>query len=174
MDDFVKDILVAQLRAMLANSSEKELSAESLHNLRIAALRMRFALKFFGKFIHYRNLSKLRNELKAVRRVMGKTRDLDILSCRLEGNLKKLKMASPKERGIKNTVESMTSDSRKSLIKMIQSARFKILLYDLKRTIAHADDKKIKLQGLLNKVFREVILSKEQDLHQIRISLKNL
>jgi CHAD domain-containing protein len=180
MNDPIQKILLEEIHQIRVNSSKMRgrYNAGTLHDLRVASLRLRFALKFFASFIESEDLGGLRTGLKMARGTMGKVRNLDILSSHLEKDVHRLKPSLKEGSRIRKILQSMKGKARQSLVAMLSSAPYKKLLSDLKRTISYRNKKRVRPGDLLNKAFKLVAwrknISKPKDFHRVRRSLKDL
>lgn len=149
MQNLFKTVLLAQV-AQIKDNTAKVLRSdkpEFLHDLRVAALRANFALKFFKKSVGKRRGKMAREKLKRSRGIMGRARDLDIVLSR-----------AGKYPRIKKALQPRKAKARRELVKMLRSSWYKSMLDDLRSL---AEDHKAPQ-------------ARPRDLHQIRIALKEL
>ena len=180
-DGPVQKALVAQLGSMRLNSAKVRQgpAVEPLHDLRIASLRVSFALKFFKKFLSTGNTDRLQDEFARARRVMAQRRDWDIFSSRIKKDLQVINTSSSLKQTILEIIKAQKSKAHKDLVKMLRSSRYKKMLRDLKELSSAASSKrKLKpqhlLRGLLKGLEREQAALQPPELHKIRIAFKHL
>ncbi len=80
MPEVAKKVLMQHFRRMEANEkgTRKGEDIEKLHDMRVAVRRMRTAARIFGRFLDEDELRPFSRELRALGRVLGPIRDLDI------------------------------------------------------------------------------------------------
>ncbi len=179
-EDPVQKALAAQFVQMRLNSAKvlRGPAVEPLHDLRVAALRAGFALKFFRKLISAGNTGMLQDDLAYARKIMGKRRDLDIFSSRVEKDLQVLSISSSQKQKIRKIIRSKKAKARHDLVEMLRSSRYKGMLRDLKRAASTRNKRKLKPRDLLEGIFKG--LTRKQgalrpaELHKIRIIFKDL
>lgn len=81
MPDVAKKILALHFLEMEANEkgTRKGEDVEKLHDMRVAVRRMRTAARIFGRFLAPDEFEPFVRELRAVGRVLGPARDLDVM-----------------------------------------------------------------------------------------------
>lgn len=179
-EDLVQKALVEQLGQMRLNAAKvlRGPAAESLHDLRVAALRAGFALKFFRKFISGGNVDKIQNDLSYARAIMGKRRDLDIFFFRISKDLQDLNIPSSQKQEILKIIQSKKVKARQELVKMLRSSRNKEMLQDLKLVASTRNKRKLKPQSLLKGILKGLECKQKAlrpaGLHKVRIIFKNL
>ncbi len=179
--NYAGKVLVAQLGSMRLNSAKVRQgpAVEALHDLRVASLRVSFALKFFKKFLSTGNTDRLQNEFARARRVMAQRRDGDIFSSRIKKDFQVVNVSSSLKQRILGIIEAQKARARKDLVKMLRSDRYKKMLRDLKKISSAASSKrKLKPQDLLKDLLKGLehkqAALQSLKLHKIRITFKHL
>ncbi len=180
-DGPVQKALVTQLGSLRLNSAKVLYGpvVEPLHDLRIAALRVSFALKFFKKFLSTGHTDRLRDKFARARRVMAQRRDWDIFSSRIKKDFQVINTSSSLKQKILEIINAQKNTAHQDLVKMLRSDRYKKMLRDLKELSSAASSKrKLKpqhlLMGLLKGLKRKQAALQPPELHKIRITFKHL
>lgn len=177
-EDPVKKALVIQLGQLRVNSAKvlRGPAVGPLHDLRVAALRACFALKFFSKYIRGGKDRKLQGHLAHARRIMGKQRDLDIFSCRIRKDFKVLNISTLEKQRLSKVIAARKAKARKKLTAMLNSDGYKDMLQGLKHAASGRDQKQLRPKALLKDLFDQVASKKGQteDLHKLRKTMRNL
>jgi triphosphatase len=161
-----------QLRAIRDNS-KKVSSAEGpkpLHDLRVAVLRLEWALKLFPE--HLPVAQGIKDKLKSARRKMGDVRDLDVLLSTVDVSLN--------DPPIIKKIKAKQSDKRRRLIRHLKSPSYRRLLKRLGELPLKAEPLKNsmlsrKFLSCLKGVFkRKNRLAHPDDFHKLRKAFKKL
>ncbi len=179
-DDPVQKALVTQFGQMRLNSAKvlRGPAVEPLHDLRIAALRAGFALKFFKKFLSTGHTDRLRDEFARARRLMAQRRDWDIFSSRIKKDFQVINTSSSLKQRILEIIKAQKTEAHQDLVKMLGSYRYKKMLRDLKDLSSTRNKRKLKPQnlfkGLLKGLERKQAAFQPSELHKFRITFKHL
>jgi len=177
---FFHDVLSAQWRQMTAGQRNVLASddAEALHDLRVALLRVNFALKLLGHWIETRHL---RDEFQRVCRIMGRARNLDLLASDIVDDFKKVRLPDRQQRAVRRRIRSQRLDSRRQLVRELKSPRYQAMVAELESLMKEtAKLRPPQHRGrLVRKSLKNVVQWQKQrlhseDLHKIRIAFKEL
>lgn len=177
--------MVAQLRSIRFNSAKvlRSSAAEPVHDLRVAALRAGWALKFFKKYLSADNTDRLRHKLARARRVMAQRRDWDIFSSRIKKDFQALNASASLKEKILKIIKVQEAKAHRDLVRMLRSYQYERMLRDLKQTASTETKKKLKLQNLFKGMLKGLPCAKASQkkaalrpsqLHKIRIAFKHL
>ncbi len=141
--------------------------AATVHDVRVAAMRVAFGLKFFEDYLNVQEATLLKDRLKQARDKMGKARNWDIMWERVP------------EREIRSLVFVRRSMARKELKGTLKSSWYKrifghneeLILKDLKDNHHAQDLLEAEAQKFLRWQRKRI---RRKDLHQVRISFKKL
>ena len=124
--DFVHRILSAELKSMRISAGKVLSSAdpEYLHDLRVAASRLSFALKSFRKFLGLDEHQVIGLRLKEARKIMGQARSFDILASRADQDIPDLDLSPAEIKSIRKMIRSRRAKCRRELVKMLRSAGY--------------------------------------------------
>ena len=182
----VRGSLASGTYRMMANDPGTRLGGEdSVHQMRVAARRMRSDLKTFGPLVDEAWATSLETELKWIAAALGEVRDLDVMQARLR------KAGGGMEESLDPLFASMDSKhdvARERLLEALRSNRYVELLDRLveachepalteaanKQTCAEA------LPPLVNQAWRKLARQArslrpgdpDEDFHEVRISAK--
>lgn len=179
-DDPVQKALVSQLAQIRLNSIKVLYgpAVEPLHDLRVAALRASFALKFFREFLGVRNIGLLRHEFAQARRVMAKRRDWDIFFSRIQKDFQVLSVSLLQRQQVLKTIRFHRTQARQDLNDMLRSLQYKEMLKDLMQVVSKRNKRKINpqsmIKGILKKLDYQPGAFRHLELHKIRIIFKHL
>lgn len=124
--ELVFRVLREQFAVFLAHEPGTRIGEDSkeLHDMRVAARRMRAAIKIFQDFLPVRAM-KLRDELKWVAAALGEVRDLDVQLERLEGWVS---AAAPEDKGplqeVRDVLEQQRAKERKVMLRKLNFRRY--------------------------------------------------
>ncbi|MDE2027801.1 MAG: CHAD domain-containing protein [Candidatus Omnitrophica bacterium] len=174
-------VLKTQIEQMRRNT--RKLAAgynqDAVHDLRVAALKVDFALKFFGQTADAGKIKRLKGRIKKIRRLLGAARNLDILSSRTNKDLKKLPLTVPEIEDINTWVESLKHSSQRALSRMLESAGYKGLLDELQGCIGKfvTPNTHFIVQNPFKQTLERVLKYRKKppharNLHKIRIAFK--
>jgi CHAD domain-containing protein len=176
----LKNWLAAQLDQIHRNSAKvlRGVAVEPLHDLRVAALRVSFALKFFNKYLSGGNANRLRHEFAHARHVMAQRRDWDIFSSRVKKDFQVINTSPSLKQKILAIIKVQEAKAHRDLGHMIRSSRYKRMLRDLKQIAPSGNKRKFKPQHLFKDLLKTVkhkqAALKPSELHKIRITFKHL
>jgi CHAD domain-containing protein len=166
---------------------------EGVHDMRVAARRLRSALRDFGPLTDKSRLKKVSKELKDLADALGDVRDQDVAITALDA----LQIESPRDSiktglGLLSAERQSDRDSaRRRLVKTLDSKGFEKLHHRFSEALAKAFDKNSNQDSVsFNQAGRKAVAaalddflglsaslyypSKNADLHRLRISAKRL
>ena len=189
-------VLEQNLRRLLWNEpgTRLGLDPEKLHDMRVAARRMRAALRVFGAALPPREEAALRKDLAWVGAGLGRVRDLDVYLLTLQEDMRRLPSdLQPALDDYRKCIRMERERARKAMLRMLLSARFGRFRRHFQDFFAAApaarDGNKLGRQpvttvapdlirGALKKVLKSgrqiTVHSPEQELHELRIRCKRL
>ncbi len=144
-DDPARDALAAHLRtnvrAFLAQDSRvRRDEPDSVHQMRVAARRLRSALRSFGPLFDKEWADSLRDELAWVADVLGGARDREVLLARLQRDLETLPdelVLGPVAERLESRLAGSLSEARQQILEVLRGERYLDLL---ERLVAAATD----------------------------------
>jgi triphosphatase len=107
---------------------QRDIDSEFVHQARVAARRMRSALRLFGDAVPDRTASYLAGEMKWLGGKFGAVRDIDVFllnSSRLKGRIEHL--PGKKKRGLEKLIEERRHGLFDTLCQALESIRYKTL-----------------------------------------------
>jgi CHAD domain-containing protein len=108
------------------------LDPEYLHDMRVAARRLRSALRLFHEIIPARRVTFLRREVKWLATLLGQVRDLDIYLARLESLEERLQETSRESlQPFRRELERKRETQRRVLLRSLNSVRVQVLFRSL-------------------------------------------
>ena len=111
---------------------------DSVHQMRVAARRLRSTLQSFGTILPRPATRQLRGELRWLGGVLGESRDAEILAGRLEALLRQTPselVMGPVAARIQAHFAPLRAAARKDLLAALDSGRYVTLLDDLERLV---------------------------------------
>lgn len=113
---------------------------DSVHQMRVATRRARSALQIFGQVIDRKRTGPLRNELRWLATVLGRTRDAEVLLARLKEGLSAIPAELSPEPAGKRITQYLGSElarGHRAAIRELDGARYFALLDSLDALIEH-------------------------------------
>jgi CHAD domain-containing protein len=172
--------LLGQLREIERHDPGTRLGhdPESLHDMRVGVRRLRALLRAGGLLVAT-DTTELDERLKALGRVLGDVRDLDVLLVRLEGEAGELGREDEKHaRSLLDVLRTERKRSRRRLMTFLSSEGYLVLLDDTARTIdelepsgsgASLDELADKAFGKARKAVRKLPeVPADEELHAVR------
>ena len=166
---------------------------DSLHDLRVAARRLRSALRIFGPFLEKKVTRTLRGELKWVTRRLNEARNLDIFFDRIDAGLSKKNISSSARQKILHAIEEKRMAEKQAMAKVLRSRRYLLVLNgldtlrdSLENVCPGSRKKKHSIMRASGKIMKEALKeitswkkktakdASPDDLHRIRIAFKRL
>lgn len=111
---------------------------DSVHQMRIAARRLRGTLQSFGAILPSPAVRPLRDELRWLGGVLGESRDGEVLAQRLEGLVRQMPaelVMGPVAARIQAHFAPLRSAARRAVLEALDSERYVTLLDDLERLV---------------------------------------
>jgi triphosphatase len=177
-NDIANQILKDNFAELIKNESDvlATCSAEAVHDMRVAARRLRAAITTFKKILPGK-AKKIKAELKKLGQALGKKRDLDIISECIQSLTKAKVISFPKlDRLIDKTQEQLFLALRSKFFANLMSSLEHLKALPTKQNILKIMKKQILKP--LNRVLKiaPLIDSKAEDetLHRLRIAIKKL
>ncbi len=99
-----------------------------MHDLRVATRRARSACRLFGSILEPADLQALRDELRWIAERLGAVRDLDVLTARLETQLKLTGSSAGFSQQVREGIRSRRVRALADLVPALESTRFSALL----------------------------------------------
>jgi CHAD domain-containing protein len=183
--EHVRALMRTQLEGIRAHDPGTRLGTDSeeLHQMRVAARRLRAVLRVARPMFSPEPINALREELAWLGRALGGSRDLDVMRDHLRGQLGTL---DPPDRGaglgVLRRLEKERVEARARLLVELDSPRYFSLLDRIEVTIAHPPvlDPDVSLADVAARAFRKLRKTVKQlpeaaadsDLHAVRIKAK--
>jgi CHAD domain-containing protein len=183
--EHVLAVMRTQLEGIRAHDPGTRLGTDSeeLHQMRVAARRLRAVLRVARPMFSPEPIDALREELAWLGRALGGSRDLDVMRDHLRGQLGTL---DPPDRGaglgVLRRLEKERVEARARLLVELDSPRYFSLLDRIEATIAHPPvlDPDVSLADVAARAFRKLRKTVKQlpeaaadaDLHAVRIKAK--
>ena len=156
---------------------------EELHQMRVAARRLRAVLRAARPMFSPEPIDALREELAWLGRALGGLRDLDVMRDHLRGQLGTLDAPDRGAGlGLLRRLERERMEARERLLAELDSPRYLSLLDRIEATIAHPPvvDPAVSLAGVAARAFRKLRktvkrlpeAAADSDLHLVRIKAK--
>ena len=156
---------------------------EELHQMRVAARRLRAVLRAARPMFSPEPIDALREELAWLGRALGGLRDLDVMRDHLRGQLGTLDAPDRGAGlGLLRRLERERLEARERLLVELDSPRYLSLLDRIEATIAHPPvvDPAVSLAGVAARAFRKLRktvkrlpeAAADSDLHLVRIKAK--
>ena len=157
--------------------------AEELHKMRVAVRRLRAMLRAARPLLKGSDLDGVRDDLKAVGRVLGPVRDMDVLLARLADQAATLPQAERLAvEALMSDIESERTVARRRMITLFDSKRYDELLHRLAHFTPSSTSDSDALISLVRKQFSKLAAAVEEAgedpedkvLHALRIRGKRL
>jgi CHAD domain-containing protein len=160
---------------------------EQLHDLRVAARRLRFALRLFAPFLDRGSVGGLRSQLGALMLAMEEVRDLDVLLAALPADLRAVEAVAPATEHVLRLFRDAREPAQQRLAQALRSPAFDELLRGLERLAApqrslgaaRPEDEQVRIAaaGILRRAGRRALKAgaapllerTPEQLHELRI-----
>jgi CHAD domain-containing protein len=129
--DLAAAYLAAQCEVLASNDVGMRTGTPAVHKTRVAARRLRSTLRIFGDVFDAAPALDLDNELKWYADVLGKVRDCDILSSRLDKQIADLppeQVRGPVEAEVTKTLDAEREDALLRLNEAMRTRRYEHLV----------------------------------------------
>jgi CHAD domain-containing protein len=112
---------------------------DSIHQMRVASRRLRSTFQSFGSVLRTEDTADLRDELRWLSHVLGDARDAEVLSERLQAEVKKIPaelVMGPVQARLREHFAPLEARTRQAVIETLDSERYFALLDELDRMLA--------------------------------------
>lgn len=178
LDELAAQILKATIEKLKKSEIgvKKGHDPEGIHDMRVAARRIRAALKVFNRILPDK-VKKIRTELQKLFRLLGKKRDLDVFLAFILHSLKSKSNSYPK-------LAAQIDKSQKQILAKLKSKYFEEMMGELEKLNTIPSEQNVLKESIkrIRKALKRVLeISPAFDanvddmtLHKLRISVKKL
>jgi len=187
----LRAVLAEGLRQLTANQlvAERGEDAEGVHQMRVAARRLRSALRLFDTWLPVRAARLLTGELRWLGRELGPARDLDVFILQLLGPLAERQSADAGIAALRQAAESARGEAYDAVRAALGSRRYTLLVLQLGRFVEGAGLRGSQLAAPARRTLRPLLRERTErmlklgerlrhlsarELHQLRIRTKRL